>query len=103
MINLIITNYFRVKSTYTAGLLYIFTVITIKISIITFMRALVPCPSHAKFSLALGITFIAWGIGSVFAAAFQCKLPSPWLLEGNACFDIVSASIIFLERMASDE
>ena len=36
----------------------------------------------------LAIT-VAWAFASVMAIAFECKLPSPWLVDLGRCMDLV--------------
>ena len=61
------------------------------------MRDLVPGRHHANFGLAFGLLLLAWGIGSVLGAAFQCNLPSPWRRDSDQCFNIVRLTMAHLE------
>jgi hypothetical protein len=37
----------------------------------------------------LEVFVIAWGVGTEFAIAFQCRLPHPWAIISGKCFNMV--------------
>ena len=41
---------------------------------------------------ALEIVFGLWAATSIFAVAFQCDLPHPWILAHGRCLNLVGAS-----------
>ena len=65
----------------------------VKLSMILFIRGLVPDPAHARIGHLFGAGVLIWGVGSEFSAAFQCRGPKPWHEEGNGCFDLVSLEL----------
>ena len=65
----------------------------VKLSMTLFIKELVPIHAHARIAHLFGAGVLIWGLGSEFAAAFQCNGPRTWHKEGNACFNIVSLEV----------
>ena len=58
-----------------------------------FIKELVPIHAHTRIAHLFGAGVLIWGLGSEFAAAFQCDVPRTWHKEGNVCFDIVGLAV----------
>ena len=91
------------QALYAAGLLFIPAIVVTKLSIVLFIRNLVPVSAHATVSLISGAGIILWGVSSEFAAAFQCRRPSSWRSGGNVCFDRVSPRCHIFETLMPDD
>ena len=65
----------------------------VKLSMTLFIKEPVPIHAHARIAHLFGAGVLIWGLGSEFAAAFQCNEPRPWHQEGNVCFNIVSLEV----------
>ncbi|KAF4629830.1 hypothetical protein G7Y89_g8316 [Cudoniella acicularis] len=76
------------KLLYAAGILTIPTLVSIKISIILFIRGLGPMQVHAVISKVFGVSLLVWGVASVFGWAFQCHAPF-WRPIDNVCPNIL--------------
>jgi hypothetical protein len=81
---------YRSQSTYVSALLLILTLVTTKLSIISFIQSLAPSTGNENCGFLFGAILILWGFGSAAAALFQCSAPDIWRQSGNKCFTTVS-------------
>ncbi|KAF2656093.1 hypothetical protein K491DRAFT_745555 [Lophiostoma macrostomum CBS 122681] len=70
------------KAEYANKLLYIATLASAKLSIISLLRMLTASELHQKFGIALTAFVSLWGIISELIAAFQCGARKPWSFLG---------------------
>jgi hypothetical protein len=79
-----------VQCVYASTILYLLTLSLAKVStLITIARVTGHKISLAKIR-ATGAVVLLWSAASIFAVAFQCRLPRPWDYLGGRCFDPVS-------------
>lgn len=72
------------KFVYSASILGIFAMLFAKMSVITLYERI----SQDQHKLGAGILkgiIIAWAVFSVFAQAFQCGIPHPWVTDPATC------------------
>ncbi|KAF2266928.1 hypothetical protein CC78DRAFT_614733 [Lojkania enalia] len=75
------------KAAYASQLLYVCALCAANSAAIIFGLMLQPSKNHQLYLKATqGFGFV-WLIVSIFGIAFQCKLPQPWALLRNQCFD----------------
>jgi len=75
---------------YASTILYLLTLSLAKAStLITIARLIGHKNSLGKVRVT-GAVVLLWSIASIFAVAFQCRLPRPWDYLGGRCFDPVS-------------
>jgi hypothetical protein len=68
---------------YTAHILSILSMFFAKISVVMLFKRIAPTVNRSfKLGLLLCVT---WGVFSVFAIAFQCQLPEPWVFMPSQC------------------
>lgn len=77
------------RGVYAADLLYVLTIALGKGSTLLLLHRLTVLTPHKIAVRTIAAITVAWTFAAVFGAAFQCHLPSPWVVEGNRCFDIV--------------
>jgi hypothetical protein len=77
------------KAGYTWNILYIFSLFLGKASTLSLLLALSPNKTYRKPMLAVGGVVLVWTIASIFASAFQCSLPHPYLITTSKCFSQV--------------
>ncbi|KAI9849538.1 MAG: hypothetical protein M1837_004158 [Sclerophora amabilis] len=78
------------KAGYASNLLFISSLAISKLSTLCLLLQITPIALHRRLALALGAAIITWTVTSLFASAFQCRLPSPWEMLGTRCFDQIS-------------
>ncbi|KAF2840591.1 hypothetical protein M501DRAFT_1001575 [Patellaria atrata CBS 101060] len=88
------------KLLYTAGLLAIIAMIFAKLSVILLFRRLAP-QERTWHCIILCSSVAVWGIFSIFAVAFQCKTPQPWVFTksncptwGNLYYPVIALNIV---------
>jgi hypothetical protein len=86
------------QSTYAADLLYIVNLCLVKLSVIVLLHNITPVKFHKRLGLVLGIVTVLWALSAVFATAFQCRLPNPWMTIGNRCYSRVSIAGMSAEK-----
>ena len=77
--------------TYISQLLYVAVLCLTKLSLILFIRHIALARWAAVSCRILLYTVGLWGISTVIALAFQCKLPSPWETATDRCINQVSS------------
>jgi hypothetical protein len=77
------------QDTYASQLLYIPALCLAKLSTLIYLRAISPDSPYAVLNKVLEGFIIVWGVGTEFAIAFQCRLPHPWAIISEKCFDLV--------------
>lgn len=77
------------KSQYATKFLYVATLASAKLSIISLMVMLTASELHRMMGILLGSFIAVWAFSSEFAVAFQCKIPRTWDSLGDAanCYD----------------
>ncbi|GAW16741.1 hypothetical protein ANO14919_061780 [Xylariales sp. No.14919] len=75
------------KTQYAADILYISVVGTVKLSLLVFIRQIAIDAKQTRLILYLLLFHISITIASLFASAFQCRVPRPWETLGQQCFD----------------
>lgn len=75
------------KSQYAAQLLLILSLCCAKLSVAAFVQNLTPNKSDRRMIAALMTLIAVWSLGSLLAAAFQCRVPAPWNFLGEYCFN----------------
>lgn len=80
------------KSQYATKFLYVATLASAKLSIISLMVMLTASELHRMMGILLGSFITIWAFSSEFAVAFQCKIPRTWDSLGDAanCYDSTS-------------
>ena len=74
---------------YCSDILYIASMLVSKISILVLLNQITPMRMHKNFIFGVGGVILCWNLASLFAAAFQCRLPDPWRLFSPHCLDRV--------------
>ncbi|KAF5642509.1 uncharacterized protein FTJAE_3666 [Fusarium tjaetaba] len=72
------------KLMYASQILRILVHATTKVSLGLLIRQIDRQGGLNTANMILGGVVIAWAISGVFATAFQCPMPEPWLAENNA-------------------
>ncbi|KAF2107072.1 hypothetical protein BDV96DRAFT_606870 [Lophiotrema nucula] len=76
-------RYFKLQ--YTAQILIVLSMASAKMSLVLMFRRIVPV-TFAPFTLKiLGPVTAVYAILCIFLIAFQCQLPSPWVLNPESC------------------
>lgn len=71
---------------YAADLFFLFAMLLAKLSIVRMVYRFAPKSGIAKGRLLfLQISIACWGVFSIFAIAFQCGMPMPWLYVPDRC------------------
>ncbi|OCK96684.1 uncharacterized protein K441DRAFT_606998 [Cenococcum geophilum 1.58] len=80
------------KSQYATKFLYVATLASAKLSIISLMVMLTASELHRMVGILLGSFIAIWAFSSEFAVAFQCGIPRTWDSLGDAanCYDSTS-------------
>ena len=91
------TELISVKAIFASSLLFIPTVVLVKISIIFFLRCLAPIAKLQRTGDVLTAVFLIWGIGAFLAVAFQCDVPNVWQLTSSTCLNIVGPLTLTLK------
>lgn len=73
--------------TYAASILFIVSMFFAKLSVILFLMAITPSKPIHRCCHVLSAIIAGWTVCGVFALAFQCQLPSPWMTDDNQCID----------------
>ena len=83
----------RIQAEYANKLLYIATLASAKISIVSLLLLLTASEGHRRVGISLAAFIAVWGLVSVLTAAFQCSRSEPWRAFGAEarCYDMVSA------------
>ncbi|KAL6240716.1 hypothetical protein RBB50_012426 [Rhinocladiella similis] len=75
------------KAGYAWSILYIITIALGKLSTLSLLIALAPNKSYHRIPMRVLVVFIGlWAIAALFASAFQCALPHPYLITTGRCF-----------------
>ncbi|KAK7895024.1 hypothetical protein LTR67_005763 [Exophiala xenobiotica] len=75
------------KAGYAWNILYIWSLALGKLSTLSLLIALAPNKTYHRMPMrAVGGIIIVWAFASVFASAFQCDLPRPYLITRAKCF-----------------
>ena len=77
---------------YSSDLLLIICLGVSKISILILLLQISPVTLHRTLAAMLGGFIVIWSIPSLLASAFQCDLPSAWMIVEGRCFDQVRCS-----------
>lgn len=64
-----------------------------KVSVIWFIMAITPQRSIHLACYGVAAVVTGWALASVFAIAFQCELPSPWMVEEEKCINTVALDL----------
>ena len=71
-----------------------------KCSILILLGQITPVALHRRLAAALGAFIIAWSSSSLVASAFQCSLPSAWMILGTKCFhQVCYLALDILDRL----
>jgi hypothetical protein len=79
---------------YASELLLIVSLVFAKASVIVLVMALGPHPLLSRSCQAVLTVTGLWGLSTIFALAFQCKLPRPWDESLGRCFDQQTFDIV---------
>ena len=74
---------------YSSDLLLIISLGVSKISILILLLQISPVALHRRLAAMLGGFIVIWSIASLLASAFQCDLPSAWMVVEGRCIDQV--------------
>ena len=77
---------------YSSDLLLIMCLGVSKISILILLLQISPVILHRTLAAMLGGFIVTWSISSLLASAFQCDLPSAWMIVEGRCFNQVRCS-----------
>lgn len=77
-------SYYKVS--YAAQLLAIAIMTCAKLSVVQLVRSLDP-HSNVKSRLTFLGTVCIWAVFAIFASAFQCGLPGPWIYTPEKCLN----------------
>lgn len=77
------------KAGYAWNILYIVCLALGKVSTLSLLLALAPNKTYRMPMLAVGGVIVLWGVAAIFASAFQCSLPHPYLITTGRCFSQV--------------
>ena len=75
----------QLQYSYTANLLWVLTQTAAKSSVVHLMSRLAPTRGGKNTYLATHAGIFAWGFFSIFALAFQCDVPHPWIFARDRC------------------
>ncbi|KIW15224.1 hypothetical protein PV08_05269 [Exophiala spinifera] len=76
------------KAGYAWNMLYIITMSFGKLSTLSLLLALAPNKSYHRIPMLALVGFIGlWTVATLFASAFQCALPHPYLITTETCFN----------------
>ncbi|OAG37286.1 hypothetical protein AYO21_08471 [Fonsecaea monophora] len=81
------------RYTYAAQMLFVITCCFAKASVVSFVMAIAPQRRIQRSCYALLAIISGWTVSGVFAIAFQCKLPQPWIFEDGKCIDQEALSL----------
>ena len=84
--------------TYSAHLFYALTLTFAKLSAAMLLRSITPKKTHRSMAVFIGSAVALWAFISLFAMAFQCDMPHPWMLQQERCSNIVSITSHFNAR-----
>ncbi|KAL9079934.1 MAG: hypothetical protein Q9157_001226 [Trypethelium eluteriae] len=87
------------KALYAGNLLFIASLALAKLSIVVLIHQITPSESHRRLNYAISALVTVAAVTSIFAEAFQCALPTVWLLSGARCINRVSCSNILQFRL----
>ena len=73
------------KSIYSSEILSMAIFCLCKLTLIAMLRLITPSGRHHLWFKILGSFIIGWTVSAIFALAFQCQLPRPWVTFGTAC------------------
>ena len=79
---------------YSSDLLLVISLGVSKISILILLLQISPVTLHRRLAAMLGGFIVIWSIPSLLASAFQCDLPSAWMIVEGRCFDQVRYSTL---------
>ena len=79
---------------YSSDLLLIISLGVSKISILILLLQISPITLHRRLAAMLGGFIVIWSLSSLLASAFQCDLPSAWMIVEGRCFDQVRYSTL---------
>ena len=75
------------KAGYASFFLYLLAICTTKLTTLTLLYNLTPQRSHRRPIVITGAFILIWGIATIFANAFQCSMPHPYLYTSSTkCF-----------------
>lgn len=79
----------RVQFNYAAQLLTIFTLICAKLAVSRLILTIRPKRQVRMATYATEGVIVLWALTSIFALAFQCDVPNPWLQGPGRCVNLV--------------
>jgi len=74
------------KAGYAWNILYIISLALGKVSTLSLLLALAPNKSYRIPMLGVSGVIGLWAVAALFASAFQCSLPHPYLITTGQCF-----------------
>lgn len=83
----------KLQAYYASNLLMILAFATAKASVPQLIVAIIPTRLLQRLCYASLAFTAAWAVASIFALAFQCRIPRPWEAEGNKCMNQFSLNI----------
>ncbi|KAF2232338.1 hypothetical protein EV356DRAFT_250308 [Viridothelium virens] len=78
------------KALYAGNLLFIASLALAKLSIVVLIHQITPSESHRRLNYAISALVTVAAVTSIFAEAFQCALPTVWLLSGARCINRIA-------------
>lgn len=78
------------QTLYAGVLLFVASLALAKLSIVVLIHHITPSWRHRQLNHAIAALITVGTITSIFAEAFQCALPTVWLLSGQKCINRVS-------------
>ncbi|KIW99849.1 uncharacterized protein Z518_10777 [Rhinocladiella mackenziei CBS 650.93] len=78
------------KYNYASNILTVLTLAFAKCSVFQLILTIIPKRRIRLACHALDATIVLWLLTSIFALAFQCDLPHPWLLGGDRCVNLTA-------------
>ncbi|KAL8783596.1 MAG: hypothetical protein Q9213_004525 [Squamulea squamosa] len=80
-------KFFKKQYDYISNLLFVLNLCLAKLSVLQMLGAITPIKTHIRMVVGVGAFVLVWSLASIFAAAFQCRLPKPWKVTENGCID----------------
>ena len=75
-------------------MLFIATLCFAKLSIVALIHRLTPSRTHRRLNFVIAVLVATATITSEFVAAFQCAVPTTWVLRGDTCIERVRTIIL---------
>ena len=82
-----------VQSEYTAALLYIPSLLFVKLAVLALVKTITRNQWHHRAANSLAALVVLWAATGEFAAAFMCHVPNTWDWPNGQCNDRVRSAL----------